>query len=115
MFPPECVLLCARAFVCNCQHARELAEFLLPLHDVTRDVEKPQRKRTGLLVNLIPFNEGASAGGAGDAGGLNGFKRPSQDIVKLFQVCVLRPCVRVRVRARARERKREGDGASACR
>ena len=66
--------------------------FLLPLHDVTRNEAKPHRKRTGLLVNIIPFNEGAEAG---DAGGLNGFKRPSQETVQSFQVSAS-SCVGVR-------------------
>jgi adenine C2-methylase RlmN of 23S rRNA A2503 and tRNA A37 len=74
------------------EQARELAAFLLPLHDVTRDDAKPYRKRTGLLVNIIPFNEGADAG---DAGGLNGFKRPSHEIVQSFQVSAS-SCVSVR-------------------
>ena len=62
-------------------HAQALAAFLEPLHSVTRDSSKPQRSRTGLLVNLIPFNQGTA-----EAEGLNGFKRPSRTRVRAFQV-----------------------------
>jgi len=61
-------------------HAQALAAFLEPLHSVTRDSSKPQRSRTGLLVNLIPFNQGTA-----EAEGLNGFKRPSRTRVRAFQ------------------------------
>jgi 23S rRNA (adenine2503-C2)-methyltransferase len=61
-------------------HAQALAAFLEPLHSVTRDSSKPQRSRTGLLVNLIPFNQGTA-----EAEGLNGFKRPSRPRVRAFQ------------------------------
>ena len=57
------------------EQARLLAEFLKPLHAVTRCRTNPQRKRTGLLVNLIPFNEG----GGGPGGGGRGAREEAED------------------------------------
>jgi len=70
------------------QDANRLADLLLPLHEVTRDARKPLRKRTGLLVNLIPFNEGgdvlASRGSSTQASPQE-FRRPTDETVKQFQ------------------------------
>ena len=74
------------------EQARLLAEFLKPLHAVTRCRTNPQRKRTGLLVNLIPFNEGGGGTGGGGRGARDeaedgpwAFKRPPSERVQEFQ------------------------------
>ena len=98
------------------EQARLLAEFLKPLHAVTRCRTNPQRKRTGLLVNLIPFNEGGggTAGGGGGAreegeDGPWAFKRPASERVQEFQAELRRRGVWASVRV-----QRGDDQSAAC-